>query len=509
MNRRRALISVWDKKGVPEFCTSLVSAGWELVSSSGTAKALREANLPVTEVEELTGYPHILGGRVKTLHPAVFGGILARRDLPKDMEDTEKFDIPLFDLVLCTLYPFEEKAREGKELAVLLEHIDIGGVTLIRGAAKNYPHVIVLTDIRDCTTVLEELGAYGDVSLTTRQKLALKAFRTTSLYDSTILEGLEEALGCAEEECHEEIPLGLRKAETLRYGENPHQEAGLYLPPLKDLPWELLGGKPLSYNNIIDLDAVLRGASLFSGDCACVIVKHTTPCGIALGKTPEEAFQKAYACDSISAFGGVVSFTRPLDEAACHVLGEHFLEILVAPDFDASGLEYLKNRRPNLRVLRWRGGRISSREMRSTWSGYLVQQDCLPEIPALEKGTWTGKKREDLWQDLLFGWKTAALCKSNAIAVVKNGETLGMGRGFTSRVDAVTWALQQAGEKAQGAVLASDAFFPFPDSVEKAAEAGIAAIIQPGGSKKDPEVIRAAEDLGVAMFISRWRTFRH
>ncbi|HOO63844.1 MAG TPA: bifunctional phosphoribosylaminoimidazolecarboxamide formyltransferase/IMP cyclohydrolase [Synergistaceae bacterium] len=509
MHNRRALISVWNKEGVPEFCSSLVSGGWELVSSSGTAKALKEANLPVTEVETLTGYPHILGGRVKTLHPAVFGGILARRDFAGDLEDVEKFDIPLFDLVLCTLYPFEEKAREGQDLATLLEHIDIGGVTLIRGAAKNYPHVIVLTDTGDCGTVMEELRAYGDVSLPTRQKLALKAFRKTSLYDATILEGLEKALGSFEDVFEEEAVLGLRKEETLRYGENPHQEAALYLPPLKDLPWTLLGGKPLSYNNIIDLDAVLRGASLFSGECACTIVKHTTPCGIALGKTPEEAFQKAYNCDSLSAFGGVVSFTRPLDENTCRLLGEHFIEIVVAPDFDSQGLEYLRERRPNLRIIRWQGGRISSLEIRSTWSGYLVQQDRMPELPSPEKGSWIGTERKDLWEDLLFAWKTVALCKSNAIAVIKDGETLGMGRGFTSRVDAVTWALKQAGEKARGAILASDAFFPFPDSVEKAAEAGISAIIQPGGSKKDPEVVQAAERLGITMFLSGWRTFRH
>jgi len=509
MNKRRALISVWNKEGVPDFCASLVEAGWELVSSSGTAKALEKANLPVTEVEELTGYPHILGGRVKTLHPAIFGGILARRNLPQDLRDVEEFSIPLFDLVLCTLYPFEEKAREGHELSVLLEHIDIGGVTLIRGAAKNYPHVIVLTDIRDCSTVLEELKAYGDVSLSTRQTLALKAFRATSLYDSTILAGLGESLGCSEESFEEELSLGLRKAKTLRYGENPHQEAGLYLPPLKEVPWTLLGGKPLSYNNIIDLDTVLRGASLFSGDCACTIVKHTTPCGIALGKNPAEAFERAHACDSVSAFGGVVSFTRSLNEETCRILGEYFLEILVAPDFAPEGLAYLRERRPNLRILRWQGGRLSSREIRSTWSGYLVQQDCLPELPSPERGTWTGAERQDLWEDLLFGWKAVALCKSNAIAVVKDGETLGMGRGFTSRVDAVAWALKQAGDKARGAVLASDAFFPFPDSIEKAGEAGITGIIQPGGSKKDAEVIQAAERLGMTMFLSGWRTFRH
>ncbi len=509
MSKPRALISVWNKEGVPEFCASLVEAGWELVSSSGTAKALGEANLPVTEVEELTGYPPMLGGRVKTLHPTIFGGILARRNLPQDMRDVEKFSIPLFDLVLCTLYPFEEKAREGHELPVLLEHIDIGGVTLIRGAAKNYTQVIVLTDLRDCPVVLEELKAYGDVSLPTRQKLALKAFRTTSLYDSTILAGLEESMGSSEESFQEELSLGLRKAETLRYGENPHQEAGLYLPPLQELPWTLLGGKPLSYNNIIDLDAVLRGASLFSGECACTIVKHTTPCGIALGKDPQEAFERAYACDPVSAFGGVVSFTRPLDNAACEILGEHFLEILVAPDFAPEGLAHLQERRPNLRIIRWQGGRLSSQEIRSTWSGYLVQQDSLPELPSPDKGTWVGGERRDLWEDLLFGWKAVALCKSNAIAVVKNGETLGMGRGFTSRVDAVTWALQQAGERAKGAVLASDAFFPFPDSIEKAGEAGITGIIQPGGSKKDPEVMQAAERLGITMFLSGGRTFRH
>ncbi len=509
MNKKRALISVWNKEGVPEFCRSLAEQGWELVSSSGTAKALKEAGLEVTLVEELTGYPHILGGRVKTLHPVIAGGILARPHQQKDLEDMEKHHIPPFHLVLCTLYPFEEQALAEKELPVLLEHIDIGGVTLIRSAAKNYPHVVVLTDMKDGTKVLRELSAFGDVSLETRQDLALKAFRCTAMYDATILKGLSREVGKPEDVQEEKVPLGLHLTTPLRYGENPHQEGGLYLPPLEELPWELLGGKALSYNNIIDLDGVLRGMSLYGDSCACVVVKHTTPCGIALGDNPREAFARAHSCDPISAFGGIVGFTRPLDEKTCEDLGEHFLEIVAAPHFDPQGVALLRERRPDMRILRWNGGRVTSREIRSTWSGYLLQEDALPELPSREKGRWIGKASEELWEAMLFGWKAAALCKSNAVAIVKDNKTLGMGRGFTSRVDAVTWAIQQAGPEADGAVLASDGFFPFGDSVEKAHQAGIRGIIQPGGSKKDPQVIETAEKYGITMFLSGWRTFRH
>jgi phosphoribosylaminoimidazolecarboxamide formyltransferase/IMP cyclohydrolase len=509
VNTRRALLSVWNKEGIVPFARTLADMGWEIVSSSGTAKALAEAGIACTEVADLTGYPHLLGGRVKTLHPAIAGGILARRNLPADMADVNAHGIPLLDMVVCNLYPFEEVARSGADLAELLEHIDIGGITLLRAAAKNYLHVVVVPCPGDYETVLDELRAEGNVTSATRQRLALSAFAATSLYDATIVQGLQAELGTASGPEEPVCVLGLRAAQELRYGENPHQRATLLLPPLSDLPWEQLGGKPLSYNNILDLDAALRGSALLADTCAALVVKHTTPCGAATGKTPSEAFLRARECDPVSAFGGIVGFTRRADLATCHTLAEQFLEIVVAPDYDEEGLDLLRESRPNLRVLRWKGGRVFPVEFRSTWSGMLLQDDALPELPTPSGGEWIGTPRPDLWEDLLFGWKIAALSKSNAIAIVSGGCTLGIGRGFTSRVDAVDWAIKQAGAKSQGAVLASDAFFPFPDGVEHAAAAGIAAIIQPGGSLRDEDVAEAARKAGVSMFLSGRRTFRH
>lgn len=507
--KKRALISVFDKTGIEEFARELASMDWELISSSGTSDRLRKAGLAVTEVADVTGYPSILGGRVKTLHPMIFGGILARRDLPSDVDQADEYSIPLIDMVVCNLYPFEETARRKPSLDELLDNIDIGGVSLLRAGAKNYRHCIVLTDPSDYGEVLERLRSADGAPQELRERLALKAFLSTSMYDGVISAALTEGMGRPAEDLPSKISLPLEKVLGLRYGENPHQKAALYLPPLGDLPWEQISGKPLSYNNILDTDCALRGCALFEGDCGAIVIKHTTPSGMACGATPREAYEKAVACDPVSAFGGVVGISARVDGEAARAIGELFTEVLLAPNFDDEAVAYLAKKQPSLRVLRWKGGRSSAMQITGTWSGLLMQQDSLPPLPSPDDGRWIGTPRPDLWEDLLFAWKVAALSKSNAIALVKDREAVGIGRGFCSRLHAVDFAVRQGGDRAKGSVMGSDAFFPFPDGVEAAAAAGVTAIIQPGGSIKDPEVFQRAGELGVSMFISGNRTFRH
>lgn len=511
MNERPyALLSVHDKTGLGPLADLLVRCGYGLLSSSGTARFLRDRGLEVTEVEDLTGLPSILGGRVKTLHPVVAGGILARRGNPSDDADRLAHHIPRIDLVVCNLYPFEETARKGADLDELIEQIDIGGVTLLRAAAKNYRHVGLLLDPGDYDEALRDLETAGELSLPLRQRTALKAFARTAAYDALIQEALSGVLGCPEPE--EEAPLRvlpLRRAQSLRYGENPHQRASLWLPPLGEPPFEVLSGKELSYNNLLDLDTVLRGAALYQDSCACVIVKHTTPCGIASGSDPEEAFRRALACDPVSAFGGILSFTRPLDGKTARSVADHFFEVLCAPEVEEEALELLRSRRPSLRVVRPRALRPFRERLTSTWCGLLVQDDALPPLPTPDCGTWLGMPRPDLWEDLVFAWKAAALAKSNGVALVRGQATRGIGCGFTNRVDAVRHALAQAGDEARGTVLASDAFFPFPDSVELAAESGVVAVMHPGGSVRDQDVARAALERGLSLFVGGGRTFRH
>lgn len=509
MSKKRVLISVFDKTGVEEFAHGLASMDWEIVSSSGTAKRLREAGIEVVEVSDLTGYPHMLGGRVKTLHPAIFGGILARRHLNKDLSDVEEFNIPLIDMVVCNLYPFEEAARKESELDELLENIDIGGVTLIRAAAKNFNQVVICTDPDDYGTILEGIKSEGGLPLQTRERLALKAFCHTSEYDTTIYTGLKKTMGFEETELSDTIPMNLHLHQSLRYGENPHQNAGLYLPSLSDLPWEQVSGKPLSYNNILDLDCAMRGCSIMQDQCGCLVIKHTTPCGMAYGKTPKEAYEKAFRCDPLSAFGGIVGLTRKLDLDTATAIVQNFTEVLLVPDYEEEALRFLSEKKPSLRILRWKGGRILSQQVTGTWSGILIQNDDLPPLPVEQKGVWIGEPRPELWEDLILAWKTAYISKSNSVAIITDGEAVGIGMGFCSRVFAVNFAVEQAGSKARGAVMASDAFFPFPDAIEAAAAAGITAIIQPGGSRNDEAVFARAKELGISMFISDWRTFRH
>ena len=508
LETRKALISVWDKTGIVELAQGLVAHGYEIVSSSGTAKHLRDGGISVTEVVDLTGLPSILGGRVKTLHPAIMGGILAKRGCAQDNEDRKTHKIPLIDVVVCTLYPFEDTAKKNADLDELIEKIDIGGVSLLRAGAKNYYSVTVLSDIEDYPAALEELKKNQGFTIEFNQKIALKAFATTANYDATIYKGLFREVG-AEEGPSENKIISLHKIQNLRYGENPHQKAEYFLPTLEESPFEQFSGKELSYNNLLDLDTLLRGCSIFQDNCACVIVKHTTPCGTAKGNNSLDAFRKALDCDPISAFGGIIGFTRSVDMETASAITETFFEIVAAPSFEDKVIEYFKEKKPNLRVLEISPKYTPKLQVTGNRVGFLIQEDKLPAFPQEEMGTWVGTPRPDLWDDLLFAWKTAAITKSNAISIVKNGSALGIGGGFTNRVDAAAYALNLAGEKAKDAVLASDAFFPFADTVELAAKAGIVAIIEPGGSIRDKEVMERAEELGLSMFIGGTRTFRH
>jgi phosphoribosylaminoimidazolecarboxamide formyltransferase/IMP cyclohydrolase len=508
METRKALISVWDKTGILELAKGLAAHGYEIVSSSGTAKHLEEGGIKVTEVVDMTGLPAILGGRVKTLHPAVMGGILARRGLAQDDEDRKKFNIPLIDVVVCTLYPFEETAKSGADLDQLIEKIDIGGVSLIRAGAKNYYHVAVVTDIADYPHVLEELEKKQEFTLEFKQELALKAFRVTSSYDATIYKGLSAEIGVSDAPGEDKI-LPLRKVQDLRYGENPHQKAALFLPPLEKQPFVQHSGKELSYNNLLDLDTLLRGCSIFQDQCACIIVKHTTPCGTAHAKTPLVAFRKALECDPVSAFGGIIGMTRCVDMETAKEITETFFEIIAAPAYADGVAEYFAKKKPNLRVLTITPGYSPKLQITGNRCGFLVQEDMLPPLPEKESGKWVGTPRPECWDDLIFAWKTAAITKSNAIVLVRDGAAVGIGGGFTNRVDAAEYALKLACEKAKGSVLASDAFFPFPDTVELAAKEGVIAVIQPGGSIRDDEVAKRAAELGISMFVGGSRTFRH
>ncbi|MDR1511036.1 MAG: bifunctional phosphoribosylaminoimidazolecarboxamide formyltransferase/IMP cyclohydrolase [Synergistaceae bacterium] len=506
MERPKALISVWNKEGIAELARAMSEAGYEILSSSGTAAHLRSNGIEVTEVLDLTGTPSILGGRVKTLHPKIMGGILARRGHADDERDRAEHGIPLIDIVVCTLYPFEETARKNAEEDELIEKIDIGGVSLIRAAAKNYAHVAVITDTADYEPLARALGN-GGVTRKMRKDLAIRAFLKTASYDATIHEGLKEALGYSGEEA--EMTLALRRAQKLRYGENPYQSAALFMPTLANPPFVQRSGKELSYNNLLDLDTLLKGGAVFRETCACVIVKHTTPCGAAEADNETDAYERAFACDPVSAFGGIVGFTGRVDLPLAKRIAEHFYEILAAPEITPEAIDFLKSSKRNLRLLAITGGYAPREQITGSRAGFLVQTETPPPPPSQNEGRWVGRARPDLWGDLLFAWKTAGLVKSNAIVLASGNASVGIGGGFTNRVDAAGHAIKMAGDKARGSVMASDAFFPFPDTVELAHEAGVAAIIQPGGSVRDEEVERRALELGVSMFIGGTRTFRH
>jgi len=551
--RRRALLSVHDKTGLVDFARGLVEAGFELVSSGGTARVLAEAGLPVLPVEDVTGFPEMLGGRVKTLHPAIHGGILARRDLPEHMDEIDRHGIVPVDLVAVNLYPFQATVNrladggpgepgdhDPTAFAEIIENIDIGGPTLIRAAAKNHESVVVVTDPSLYPAVLDHLRREGEVPLPVRRALALRAFQHTAFYDAVISSYLEEvvareaggtsaagvpAAGGAPVTgtLPERIVLAYEKAGDLRYGENPHQHAAFYRQPLRPVLDALgatlpgatqLQGKPLSYNNLGDAEAALRCVEEFPEAPAAVIVKHMTPCGVAVAEDALTAYRRALESDPVSAFGGIVALNRPVDRALAEELLGLFLEVVLAPDFEPEALDVLC-KRPDLRLLalpvgaaRWSA--TPGLELRSVGGGLLVQTPDVIRVPPDAWKCVTARRPTPAeLGDLFFAWRVSKHVRSNAIAVARGGRLLGVGGGQTNRVDAVRLAVGHAGERARGAVLASDAFFPFPDSVEEAARAGITAVVQPGGSVRDEAVIRAADAAGVAMVFTGERHFKH
>ena len=507
-DRKRALLSVFDKSGLVEFSRELEELGWELVSTGGTQAALQQAELTVKSVSDLTGFPEIMDGRVKTLHPAVHGGILARRDRPLDMEQLGRHQIGLIDLVAVNLYPFVETvSRPGVTLEEALENIDIGGPTMLRASAKNFPHVIVVVDPADYPRVLAWLKE-GGPSPDQRQELAWKAFQHTALYDTFISSHLRGQGG----ELPPELTVGLQKFQELRYGENPHQRAALYQEGLGGgiVGAQQLHGREMSFTNFLDADAAWRASNDFP-EATVAVIKHTNPCGLASHSDLAEAYRRALAGDPISAFGGIVAFNRPLTFQASQEVNKTHYDILLAPDFDQEALQLLQRKR-DLRILKVAPPAQTGPQWdyRHITGGMLVQSpDSIQEDPRSWKVVTERTPSDKELEDLYFAWKVAKHVKSNAIVLVKDQMLLGMGAGQPNRVTSVHLALRAARERSQGSVLASDAFFPFPDGVELAASGGATAVAQPGGSLRDGEVIEAANKAGVAMLFTGVRHFRH
>ena len=535
--KKRALISVYDKSGIEELASFLAGAGWELLSTGGTYKFLTEKKIPVTEVASVTGFPECLDGRVKTLHPAIHAGILARRDDPAHMETLEKLGLGTIDLVCVNLYPFFEKVQAGLGTEETVEFIDIGGPTMLRSAAKNYRDIIVLVDPSDYAQTIEFLKAGTQSQLSTsaeefKKHLAGKVFDLTSAYDAAIARYLLADDRSDDAGFPAYWPLSLKKAQQLRYGENGHQTAALYLAAdgigaMGGM--EQLNGKELSYNNIRDLDLAWKAACAFGFPPvyppACVAVKHNTPCGAALGSSLLEAYEKTYACDPVSIFGGIVTCTVKVDAAVASKLAELFLEIVAAPDFDDDALEILKTKK-NLRVMKAKYAPRDKVECIAVDGGLLVQRADRKLLEKWEVVTQAAPEESHI-ADMVFGLKTVSYVKSNAIVVVKDQAALGIGGGQTNRIWAAEQALARSAVALKAAaenpllkgqavadgrlaqVLASDAFFPFADVVEAAAAAGIKAIVQPGGSIRDKDSIEACNKHGIAMVFTGTRHFKH
>jgi phosphoribosylaminoimidazolecarboxamide formyltransferase / IMP cyclohydrolase len=520
---QRALISVFDKTGIVDFAKKLAVLRIEILSTGGTAKLLREAGVAVRDVSEFTGWPEMLGGRVKTLHPKVHGGVLFRRNLPEDQKQAAEHGIAPIDLVVVNLYPFEATvAKKDLTAEELIENIDIGGPTMLRSAAKNFESVTAITDPADYDRVASELEASQETSLATRLDLARKVFATTSRYDGLITTELERLSASADHIALSEKPLlperlhlALRRQQELRYGENPHQAAALYVPagrpPQGLAAAKQLQGKELSYNNFVDLEAARSLATEFRRPAA-VIIKHNNPCGTAEQETLRDAYLKALAGDPVSAFGGVLAFNREVDAATAEEVAKLFVECIAAPAFDGKAKSIFAAKK-NLRLLELPpGGLEPERELqlKRILGGMLVQQPDLGEISDSDLRTVTKRvPAQDEMQTMRFAWKVCKHVKSNAIVFARDGATLGVGAGQMSRVDSVKIAVMKAQSSLQGSVVASDAFFPFPDGVEEAAKAGATAVIQPGGSVRDNDVIAAADRLGLAMVFTGMRHFLH
>ena len=506
----RAIISVSNKSGIIDFAKGLRQLNFELFSTGGTKKALQEAGIEAHSISELTGFPEILDGRVKTLHPKVHGGILARRDLPQHLEELAQNQIKTIDLIVVNLYPFVESvSRKGVSLEEALENIDIGGPTLIRAAAKNFPSVLVVVDPEDYSPLLEKLRQ-NKIDLKERRRLAQKAFQHVALYDTAIAHYLRE-----EEGFPEEMTIALKKSSDLRYGENPHQRAAFYI---EQVPGKLLSGiasaiqvsgRELSFNNLLDLDAAINVVNDFSAPTVAII-KHNNPCGLASHQDLFEAYRQALAGDPVAAFGGIVAANRTIDLATAKEIDKTHYDAIIAPQYQPEALTLLK-RKKDLRLLTLTPTPAQpSLDFRCITGGFLVQtpdlitdQEFKPHPVTKRHPTASEQK------DLFFAWKAVKHIKSNAIVIAKDEAILGMGAGQPSRVASVDIALKKAGNRATGSVLASDAFFPFPDGVELAAQGGVTAIIQPGGSVRDEEVIATANQYNIAMVFTGIRHFKH
>ncbi|AGM03389.1 phosphoribosylaminoimidazolecarboxamide formyltransferase [Amycolatopsis sp. MJM2582] len=510
---RRALIGVSDKAGLLELATGLHAAGVEIVSTGGTAKVIANAGVPVTPVEEVTGFPESLDGRVKTLHPRVHAGLLADRDRPEHVEQLKQLDIAPFDLLVVNLYPFTQTVASGASPEDCVENIDIGGPAMVRAAAKNHNSVAVVVDPSRYEWVLERVAA-GGFELADRKRLAAQAYAHTAAYDTAVAAWFANVYAPADDSGFPDFTgASWERGDVLRYGENPHQKAALYKhwrPGLAHA--EQLHGKAMSYNNYVDTDAARRAAYDFDAP-AVAIIKHANPCGIAVGEDIAEAHRKAHACDPVSAYGGVIATNRPVSREAAEQISEVFTEVVLAPDFDAEALEILQ-RKKNVRLLKLPA--ITSPdpiEFRPISGGMLVQTVDTIAAEGDDPANWTlatgAPADERTLADLEFAWRSLRAVKSNAILLANDGATVGVGMGQVNRVDSSRLAVSRAGDRAKGSVAASDAFFPFPDGLEVLLEAGVRAVVQPGGSIRDAEVIAAAEAAGVTLYLTGTRHFAH
>lgn len=509
---KRALVSVSDKTNLVPFVSSLVELGYEIISTGGTKKALEAAGIKTIGISEVTDFPEIMDGRVKTLHPKVHGALLCVRDNPDHVRQIEELGIQYIDLVCVNLYPFKETVQKpGVSHEEIIENIDIGGPSMLRSASKNYKFIPVLFDPSDYDAVVKELRENGETSLTTREYLAAKVFRHTASYDTMIASYLTERTG---EKYPEKFTITFDKVQELRYGENPHQSAAFYKgmnPQYSLANAKQLHGKELSYNNIQDGNAAIEILKDFEGQPAVVGLKHMNPCGVGIGKTIEEAWDKAYEADPVSIFGGIVAFNEPIHASVAEKLSKIFLEIIIAPAFDEDAFEILSKKK-NIRLMQL----DTSLEVNAKYKvtnvndGLLVQDIDDHKITAEDLRCVTNRKpTEEELEQLLFAWKVVKHVKSNAIVLVKDNMTIGVGAGQMNRVGAAKIAIEQAGEKAKGSIMSSDAFFPMPDTVEEAVKAGVTAIIQPGGSIKDQLSIDVCNEHGIAMVYTGVRHFKH
>lgn len=509
---KRALVSVSDKTNLVPFVSSLVELGYEIISTGGTKKALEAAGIKTIGISEVTDFPEIMDGRVKTLHPKVHGALLCVRDNPDHVRQIEELGIQYIDLVCVNLYPFKETVQKpGVSHEEIIENIDIGGPSMLRSASKNYKFIPVLCDPSDYDAVVKELRENGETSLTTREYLAAKVFRHTASYDTMIASYLTERTG---EKYPEKFTITFDKVQELRYGENPHQSAAFYKgmnPQYSLANAKQLHGKELSYNNIQDGNAAIEILKDFEGQPAVVGLKHMNPCGVGIGKTIEEAWDKAYEADPVSIFGGIVAFNEPIHASVAEKLSKIFLEIIIAPAFDEDAFEILSKKK-NIRLMQL----DTSLEVNAKYKvtnvndGLLVQDIDDHKITAEDLRCVTNRKpTEEELEQLLFAWKVVKHVKSNAIVLVKDNMTIGVGASQMNRVGAAKIAIEQAGEKAKGSIMSSDAFFPMPDTVEEAVKAGVTAIIQPGGSIKDQLSIDVCNEHGIAMVYTGVRHFKH